>query len=831
MLVGIALLTGFLQEITAQVTVNTIPLAEYLKDLQQEFDVQFNYASNSLDGVRVEPPAKIESLPAILKQLSEQTGLMFSELPGNFISITRKSSPLCGFVFDRTSGSAISFCAVTIGAASTTTDENGYFEVAHADLNALVRISHIGYRIFEQPAKNFEPDHCRELYLVPQETRLPEVILYDFLIRGIDKLDNGAYAIDFDKFTILPGLIEQDVLQSIQALPGIQSINETVSDINIRGGTNDQNLILWDGIKMYQSGHFFGLISMYNPHITQKVSLRKNGTPAAYTDGISGTISMETSNLITDRVKGSVGVNFLDASGFADIPLGEKASVQLATRKSLSDFVETPTYTEYFERISQDTELDDSNSSSSNSQIGFDFYDASLRFLYMPRTKETLQLNFITTHNDLLFNENATFEGNEESRESSLVQNSIGAGLSYDRTWTNQLKTSFQLYNTDYKLRAINANIPNDQRFLQENLVSETAARFAVSLPLSEMLLLENGYHFTETKVTNLDDVDDPVFRDLRGRVLREHALFTQLGLSSPEKKTILNLGLRVNYLEKFNTVLWEPRLSFNQGLGKRFNLEILGELKHQNTSQVINFQNDFLGIEKRRWQLTDNTNIPVIRSQQASVGLSYVHKGWLVSAEGYYKEIEGITSQSQGFQDQFEFVRSIGNYDAMGIDLLLRKQTGQLNTWLSYALLKSEYEFPELTEDRFPNKYEIPNAISAGLVWAPENIRVAAGISWREGKPVTLPDSDTPATNNTINYGSPNSSRLPDYLRLDLSAVYHLRVGQVSQVQLGLSVWNVMDRENIINAFYRLNESGEPERIEQTSLGITPNALLRLHF
>ncbi len=831
LLVGMVLLAGLLQGISAQVTVAKIPLTGYLKDLQEEFGVQFKYASKSLDGLSVDPPQKDDSLLSILDKISKQTGLVFSQLPGNFISVSKKSSSVCGFVKERVSAKPIAYCTVTIGALSTITDENGYFEIAKADLNALVRISHLGYKTFELAVKNIDLDQCRELYLVAKETRLPEVVLYDYLIRGIDKLDNGAHSINFEKFTILPGLIEQDVLQSIQAFPGIQSINETVSDINIRGGSNDQNLILWDGIKMYQSGHFFGLISMYNPHITQKVSLQKNGTPPAYTDGLSGTISMETSNQITDRLKGSIGINFLDANGYSDVPLGDKASVQLAARKSLSDFVQTPTYTEYFKRISQDTELDESASNFLNSEIGFDFYDASMRFVYRPRNQETLQLNFITTHNDLQFNENATIEGKEESRESSLVQNTIGAGLQYNRTWNNQFQTSIQLYNTDYKLKAINANIPDDQRFLQENLVSETAARFSVSMPLSDILHLDNGYHFTETKVTNLDDVDDPVFRDLQGRVLREHALFTQLGIDTPNRKTTVNVGLRVNFLERFSVFLVEPRLSFNQKLGERFNLEILGELKHQNTSQVINFQNDFLGVEKRRWQLTDNSLIPVIQSKQASVGLSYNHKGWLFSADGYYKAIEGITSQSQGFQGQYEFVKSIGSYDATGIDLLLRKQTGQLNTWLSYALLSSKYDFPELNLEQFPNNYEIPNAISAGMVWAPESFRVAAGINWREGKPISMPNEDAPVMGNTINYGSPNSSRLPNYMRVDLSAVYYLRLDVENHLQFGLSVWNVLDRDNILNAYYRLDEDGEPVRIEQTSLGITPNALIRFHF
>ena len=84
-----------------------------------------------------------------------------------------------------------------------------------------------------------------------------EVIVYKFLTTGLIKETDASITMNTAEFGILPGLIEPDILQTVQALPGIKSIDETVSDINVRGGTNDQNLILWNGIKMYQSGHFF----------------------------------------------------------------------------------------------------------------------------------------------------------------------------------------------------------------------------------------------------------------------------------------------------------------------------------------------------------------------------------------------------------------------------------------------------------------------------------------------------------------------------------------------------------------------------------------------
>jgi hypothetical protein len=84
-----------------------------------------------------------------------------------------------------------------------------------------------------------------------------------YLTPGLQKYIDGSTVLNTKKFGILPGLVDPDVLQSIQALPGVESTNESIA-ISMYGGTNDQNLMLWDNIKMYHSGHFFN----YNPNVT-----------------------------------------------------------------------------------------------------------------------------------------------------------------------------------------------------------------------------------------------------------------------------------------------------------------------------------------------------------------------------------------------------------------------------------------------------------------------------------------------------------------------------------------------------------------------------------
>jgi len=660
--------------------------------------------------------------------------------------------------------------------------------------------------------------------------QLSEIIVSQYIVKGINKIDNGSYTIDFSEFDILPGLIDTDVLLAAQAFPGIQSSTETVSDINIRGGTHDQNLILWDGIKMYQSGHFFGLISMFNPQITQQVSLLKNGTDASLTDGVSGTIAMQTTSEINDTFKGSLGVNFTDANGFADIPLGEKSSLQVAARKSISNVVQTPAYTNYFERISQDTEVENNDNTIVNSDQEFDFYDTSLRWIYKLSEKDQIQVNFINTSNELMFDENAITDASETSRESSLSQNSIAGALQYHRIWNNTWQTTFEAYETDYKLKAVNANILDEQRFLQENIVSETSVKLKANYRINDKFNLLNGYHFVETEVTNLDDVDNPLFRFKVSEVVRTHGLFSQLNYKSLSRNTNMNFGVRYNYIDKFRKHILEPRFTFAHKLSNHFSLEILGEFKHQNTSQIINFQNDFLGIEKRRWQLSNDADIPVIRSKQASVGFSYNKKDWLLSAEGYYKTVDGITTQSQGFQNQYEFIKTSGRYDAFGLDFIVRKQFRDFNMWLSYSYINSDYEFASLEENDFPSNFDITHTLTFGTAYTMERFKISAGLNWHSGTPTTRPVLGNEIVNNEINFGATNSSRLEDYLRVDISAMYNFKLSKGTRAHLGVSVWNLLDKTNQINNFYRIANDNTTETIQQ-SLGLTPNAVFRVHF
>ncbi len=663
---------------------------------------------------------------------------------------------------------------------------------------------------------------------------LEEVLVTNYLTKGITLDNSGTIKIKPDEFGILPGLIEPDILQTIQALPGVASIDETVSNLNVRGGTHDQNLILWDGIKMYQSGHFFGLISAFNPYLTNKVEVSKNGTSARFGDGVSSIINMQLDNSLNNEFKAGAGLNLTHADGFAKIPVSGKLELQVSARRSITDLLETPTYDQYFERIFQDTDVTNNQTEINNTVTtneAFYFYDVGAKLLYDISEKDKLRLNILNIYNNLDYLEEATINDIDEALSSGITQRNLATGIAYQRNWNGAFTTSLQVYASNYDLKATNFDLINDQRLVQENEVVDTGIKLSSSYDIRDNFNWSNGYQFLEVGISNLQDVNNPVFRSYIKEVIRSHAAFSELGFISNNFNTYLKAGIRGTYFEKFGDFLLEPRLSFNQRFLNNFKFEVLGEFKSQTTAQIIDLQNDFLGIEKRRWILANNEDIPIIKSKQVSSGLHFKKNGLIISAEGYIKKVEGITTRSQGFQNQYQFVNAIGDYEIKGVDFLINKQFSNASTWFSYSYSKNDYIFDSLNNgERFPNNSDLRHAITFAGTYDFNDLKFALGANWRTGKPFTSVNEENAVLDDELNFNNPNQENLDDYLRIDFSTTYNFDMGRETKAKVGLSVWNLLNKRNNLNTYYTLGDNGV-NRVENQSLGITPNVTFRVNF
>ncbi len=401
-----------------------------------------------------------------------------------------------------------------------------------------------------------------------------------------------------------------------------------------------------------------------------------------------------------------------------------------------------------------------------------------------------------------------------------------------------KLKTYVHLYYTNYDLDAQN-DFGEVQQLFQNNRILETAIKINTNYTLSHTLNWLNGYQFNEVGITNFTNVTQPPFNSNIKGVIRTHALFSELAYESINRKLIAKVGARFNAIENLNTFkefIVEPRVNVNYLLAKNLHAEVLGEFKNQTTNQIIDLKQNFLGIEKRRWILSDEETLPITKSKQASLGINYDKERLYIGVEGFYKFVDGISTATQGFQNQDQFNGEIGSYDVKGIEFLINRRTTQLSTWLSYAYNLNKYTFEDINPNRFPNNLDISHTLTFASTYTYNKLKLGAGINYRTGRPYTKPVAGSDAVNttvfpNTINYETPNSSRISDYLRVDASAMYDYDISTKIKATVGASVLNVLNKKNILNTYYRLDENNQIETVENISLGFTPNFSFRLQF
>ncbi|PIB28163.1 TonB-dependent receptor [Maribacter sp. 4G9] len=818
---------GLAQEISPP----KIQVIGLLQDLENEFNIKFSFADANLEDIQINRPETNE-LEASIAFIMAQTPLEIEKLSDRYYSVVlKKTISICGMVLDNFENNTIPGATVRVLDSETAmvTNMDGTFTLDEVPRRAVIQISHLGFKPYFIPAeKLINKTPCTVITLALSYQELEEVVVYKFLTNGLAKFSDGSIQMNTAQFGILPGLIEPDILQSAQSLPGIKSVDETVSDINIRGGTNDQNLILWDGIKMYQSGHFFGLISAFNPYLTDKITVIKNGTSSIYGDGVSGVMDLRTKNEIQSTIYGGAGFNLISGDVYGQIPLAENLAVQFSGRRSVTDFLETPTYTTFSEKAFQDSDVLTDND--------FYFYDFTGKLLYDINPYHKVRLSLIHINNDL---DNFTFspDGNGDT-ESSLDQINVSFGGSLESEWTDNFYTQANVYYTQYRLTAFSITESASRQLYQNNLVKESGAKLNTNYRLTPSLQWTNGYQFTETGIENITRINLPFFESSVKGVIRSHSLYSELRFETEDNSLFAQFGGRLNYIGNINTfekVLIEPRLSISYEFARNFKVEALGEFKSQYTNQVIDLEQNFLGLERRRWTLADGNVLPIVQSKQGSLGLNYDENRLYVGIEAFYKNVTGINVYTQGFQNQNQFDGEIGEYLVKGVEFLVNKKTNDYSAWFSYAYNDNKYTFNTLVPPNFPNNLELEHSFTLAGNYMYNDLKIGVGFNYRSGKPYTRPDFgnpiDTTIFPNEINYETPNSSSLPEYFRADASATYDFNLSQTVRASVGASILNFTNRKNILNTYYRLDENDEIETIQRISLGVTPNASFRIRF
>ncbi|MHA3788125.1 TonB-dependent receptor plug domain-containing protein [Flavobacterium hauense] len=813
----------------------SVELKKLLEDMALYHNVKFSYADKDVAGHVIIPPEIFIPLKAKLIYIENRTHLSYKEVGENIViyfapKIAKKR---CAYIIDEL-GDPVENAVIQLpDNTKAVTRKDGYFELP-ATLTGALFIDHLNYQPVNINLKDFTDD-CKAIVLQLETLELQELVAERYLATGISKKKDGSFTIKPKKFGILPGLIEPDVLLTMQQLPGINSIDETVSNINVRGGTHDQNLFLWNGIRLYQTGHFFGLISAINPNLGNEIKIFKNGTSAFYGESVSSAVDISSHTREIGSGNFTIGSNMINVDFYTKIKANENANFEFSARRSFTDAIEFPTYSKYSKRIFQNTvvtDLDGSNDINYESDKEFYFYDFTGQYHQKIAKKHNLYVDFIGIKNNLDFTQGSVVI----TELSNLQQLTLGGSAGWDTQWDDRHSSDVGFYTSYYNVDGSNASLQSGQRMQQGNTILDTGFKIADHRKLTSLYQLHTGYQYNEIGIENSDQVNEPSYSRKAKEVLRTHAFIGELEYDSKNARLHSRGGLRINYITKFGMIYPEPRLQVNYRIAPSWQLEALAEMKSQSTSQIVELQGDFLGLEKRRWILSNDNDIPVQKSNQISFGATFKENGWLVSLENFYKKVNGITTGGQGFQDQLELRHDIGQYTVYGSEFLVQKQFKNFYAWLSYTLNSNKYKFETFSPDKFPSNFEISHTINSAVIYEWKKLKVALGSKWFTGKPYTPPLSTQPEfitpTTPTIIYASPNSANIEIFFQVNFSASYVIKATEKSQLQLGISVQNIFNRRNIINRYFRINSDNNGiEEVNTYALERTPNALIKFSF
>ncbi len=682
----------------------------------------------------------------------------------------------------------------------------------------------------------YNPEKPKDFFANASGEVLTSVIIHAYLAKGISKSNDNTFRIEPQKLGVLPGLSEPDVLQTLQQLPGVISPGETVTGIYVRGGTPDQNLILWDGIPMYHNGHMFGMISGFNSNINQTIRFIDKGTPPEFGGRISSVIDIKTNDKIPEKTKVSAGFNLLSLDANINVPLvKDKVKLQVSGRRSFTDCLPTITLNRMSQAVFQNTKI-----AKLNDDNIFYFRDYNAKLFYKISKKSSLALNTIMIDNNL-----DNFYPDTENQfffHDKMKINNKGYSARFETTlhttrYTLQSFYSYYDFKYDNYIDKYNSGADKEV-FTKKNIIVDSGISFDVLHTINPYMHLQAGYQYLAQDVSHAFISITPYLDfviDSNDAFLQTHAVYTAFNFS---KKNWLHgsFGLRSGYVTGIDQFFVEPRVNLNYKITDRLKLNATAEIKNQIISQIQETVINSINIENQLWVLSNEKRYPAINLKHYSMGLTYKREKWIFDIDTYIKHAKGLTSLTFGFFNSIDPVYHRGENSIIGSDLYIEKDFKHLRTWLTYSFSSSKNKFEGINKGKnFSNNKEIKYAVNLGMSYKWKTWQVALGWNWHAGKPYTILEEDE----NGIFAGQEivhiNQGQLPDYHRLDISTIRHFFISKSkkTKAKLGVSFYNLYNRKNLLDKEYYFDSllDDDLHLRERYSLQFTPNLFFRLNF
>ena len=722
------------------------------------------------------------------------------------VSFAQKSS-VRGVVTDSTTGVRLPFANITVGGTEfgAAANELGFYMIPNLPPGEYrISVSVVGYTKVTTTVTLREGEIRQLNFQLPEATiEAAEVLITGKAQLELLETSTSVHILTPKELKVAPVIAQADVLQSLRVLPGFVTTSDVSTRFYVRGGGGDQNLFLFDGIRVYSPFHALGIFSIFDPEMVDNVEVYTGAFPADYGGRLSSVVNIRARDGRADRIAGLASVNLLSAKAGLEGPLFGTLTWTANARKSIS----TATYMDI-----------------TGQDVPADFYDATVKISSKPGGTQKIDLSFLASGDNL---------ASPVPDDPDFSWNTIGFTVSGSGLMGQNIFAFGQIYASDYSAR----------RDPKQSLVVTEASTSVKELGVRALATVYTGiedrynfgfeFGFPQLEYSFVNQFGLPL--TLKSQTPEASVWTGYQGKAGPFQYDVafrLELGSLMSGGSFSNE--FQPRLSVsylwlaNWRLKAAFGRVTQRMLTISNEDEVVTVFEGWISVPE---------DLPPEQADHYVVGLSGAFSENLsVNLEGYYKYYRSLVvyNWAKNVATDPDYVRGTGQ--SYGGELTLRSKIAFLDLYATYALSWATIDNQGF--EYYPRYDRRHHLNLLGVAHLMRGLDFTARWEYGSGFPYSqtvgyydalmlddaLPGQFEQETGTPYyQLGEKNSARLPAYHRLDLGMAYNFFPGGFD-VTIGIDVLNVYDNQNI---FYVDRLTGQVVNM----IAFYPSATLTVRF
>lgn len=821
------------------------PLSEALLQASRTFNFKVAFDSRQLSTTYVSDEYIGNHREELINNLLKNTRFTYIYKHGCFLIVDNNEGPednlpkechITGTILDFKTGEQLPFASIAIPSQNITTltSTNGTFSIKNILSNPVkIVISYIGYFTIDTLISWTDQNINHTFKLKHKINLIDTVNVKSIKIEIVDYRNDVDFATTVNAMRLIdmPTIAETDIFRTLQLLPGI-SYSESSSELSIRGGSSDQNLVLFDGQTLYNLSHYYGVFSSVNPNIVKDVQVYKGGFDSRYGERISGIVDITGKSGNQQKPVLSAYINLLDVNLAAEVPISKKLTFIAAGRRSYSDIYKTSFADNLFNK-NEPSIKSEPNDTIIISEPSFYFYDLNGKLNYRINNKENISISLYTGkdhyQNSYSYNSQAMYVWNNDSNS----WKNFGASINWQKQWNNSLFSNLSASVSGYENNSENTTninpktiegkpdkyLPDSQNYFysqSRNRLKDVSVSIRNTYTINSYNQLSFGAMARHNEIYYYKVADKTYIYDNFTQSAIISSIYLQDRVSLFENLT-LKPGFRVSYYEGTNKLYFEPRFAAKYNITNQLSFRFATGLYNQFISQVISQQET--GYNKNFWVLANDSVIPVLQANHFILGSAWEKNKILIDVEGYYKQYSGL--QEYIFISQFLKNSNFNNYfpgvpisenpppnsvtsspkpsyfisgkgKSYGIDFFIRYKSFYFTSWLSYSLSKHVQKFDSINNgNQIPALTDKTHQVSLSNLFTYKNWNIGLVFLYSTGRPYIDKAENEENMPLTRHY-----SRMPDYFRCDLSTNYNFGYKN-TRFKVGASVINLFNTQN----------------------------------